>query len=126
MKKIVLLGLGLLLSQGIFAKNVHKCVVNGSVTYQSRPCAGTVERNPQQQMQQKLVQRTATQNAKMRELEKLNQAQTAPEPVHQYSQSQHLQRRSDNGTSNQIPDTVEGKKRSLAIAQDAYQKTKKQ
>ena len=122
MNKIVLLGLGLLLSQGIFAKNVHKCVVNGSVTYQSRPCAGTIERNPQQQMQQKLVQRTVTQNAKMRELEKLNQAQA--QPVHQYSQAQHLQRHSDNGTKNQIPDTVEGKKRSLAIAQDAYQKAK--
>ncbi len=122
MKNIILLGLGLIFSQSVVAKDVHKCIVNGSVTYQSRPCVGTITRNPQQQMQQKLVQKTATQNAKMKELEKLNQSQA--QPVHQYSQAQHLQRHSDNGTKNQIPDTVDGKKKSLALAQEAYQKTK--
>jgi hypothetical protein len=44
--------------------------------------------------------------------------------MHQYSQQQHLQRHSGNGTSNEIPDTVEGKKKSLAIAQEAYKQTK--
>ena len=122
MKKILFIGLSLAFSHSVFAKDVHKCIVNGSVTYQSRPCAGAITPNQKQQMQQKLVQRTASQNAKTRELQKLNQAQA--QPVHQYSQSQHLQRRSDNGTSNQIPDSVEGKKKSLALAQDAYQKTK--
>ena len=122
MKKIVLIGLGLAFSHNVFANNVHKCIVNGSVTYQSRPCAGSIALNPQQQMQQKLVQKTANQNAKMKELEKLNQTQAQSAP--RYSQSQHLQRHSQNGTTNQIPDTIDGKKKGLAIAQDAYEKTK--
>lgn len=121
LNKLVLAILALGISHSVFAKTVHKCVLNGSITYQSRPCPGTVEANPQQKMQQKLAQKTATQNIKMKELAKLNQAQAQS---HKYSQQQHLQQRSSNGTSNEIAETVEGKKKGLAIAQDAYQQTK--
>lgn len=116
MKKVLLVILALGISHHVFAKDVHKCVVKGSVTYQSRPCAGTAAVNPQQQLQQKLTQRTANQTS-------IQQQKTQSE-MHQYSQQQHLQRHSGNGTSNEIPDTVEGKKKSLAIAQEAYKQTK--
>ncbi|RKG38543.1 DUF4124 domain-containing protein [Acinetobacter rongchengensis] len=96
------------------AGDVHKCVNKGTVTYQSRPCAGKVIPNPQQQYQKQLTQRTANQDVK----------QKAPDVSSRYSQQQHLQRKSGNGTSNEIPDTVEGKKKSMAIAQDAYKMTK--
>ncbi|KAF1025353.1 MAG: hypothetical protein GAK29_01967 [Acinetobacter bereziniae] len=115
MKKVVLVILALGFSHHALAKEVYKCVVKGSVTYQSRPCAGTATVNPQQQLQQKLTQRTATQNSQ--------QVRSQPE-MHKYSQQQHLQRHSSNGTINEIPDTVEGKKKSLAIAQAAYQSAK--
>ena len=96
------------------ASEVYKCVNKGTVTYQARPCAGKVIPNPQQQYQKMLSQRTANQDAK----------QKAPDVSSRYSQQQHLQRKSGNGTSNEIADTVEGKKTSMAIAQDAYQMTK--
>lgn len=96
------------------ASDVHKCVNKGTVTYQSRPCAGKIIPNPQQQYQKQLTQRKANQDAK----------QQAPDVSSRYSQQQHLQRKSGNGTSNEIPDTVEGKKKSMAIAQDAYKMTK--
>nr|WP_227560810.1 hypothetical protein [Acinetobacter bereziniae] len=63
MKKVVLVVLAIGFSHHVLAKEVHKCVVKGSVTYQSRPCAGMAVPNPQQQLQQKLTQRTATQNS---------------------------------------------------------------
>lgn len=115
-KKVVLVVLAIGFSHHVLAKEVHKCVVKGSVTYQSRPCAGMAVPNPQQQLQQKLTQRTATQNSQQN-------VKSQPE-MHKYSQQQHLQRHSSNGTSNEIPDTVEGKKKSLAIAQAAYQSAK--
>ena len=97
------------------ASEVYKCVNKGTVTYQARPCAGKVIPNPQQQYQKQLTQRTANQDVKQ---------QQAPAVSSRYSQQQHLQRKSGNGTSNEIPDTVEGKKKSMAIAQDAYKMTK--
>lgn len=115
MKKAGLLVLAIVMTQITFAKEVHKCVVNGSVTYQSRPCAGSIPQSQQLQLQKKLSERTVNQHV---------QKIVKPSVDSQYSQSQHLQRSAGNGTSNEIPDTVEGKKRSLALAQDAYNKSK--
>ena len=77
-----------------WAKEVHKCTINGAVSYQSRPCPnGTADKAFQPQTIRK------------------TQPQVQPRPA-------------SNGTTNEIPDTVEGKKRSMAIAQEAYQMTK--
>lgn len=116
MKKAGLLILAMVMTQVSFAKEVHKCVVKGSVTYQARPCAGSIPQSQQLQLQKKLSEKTVNQH--------IQKTVKVPSADSQYSQQQHLQRHVGNRTSNEIPDTAEGKKRSLALAQDAYNKTK--
>lgn len=118
MKKLFILFFALGVSQHVLAKDVHKCENNGSVTYQTRPCAGAIRPSQQLEMQKKLAQKTANQNAKMQQIVQASQSEQL------YSQQQHLQRKTENRTSNEIADTVEGKKKSLAIAQEAYKMTK--
>lgn len=70
---------------------VYKCNVKGSTVYQAKPCpVGTADVQFQ------------------REQRPRNYSVPAPK------------QKAANGTSNEIPDTVEGKKKSLAIAQEAY------
>lgn len=77
------------------AGTVYKCNNKGATVYQSKPCPGaTVDANFQ------------------REQRIQNQSNSA------------YQQRTTNGTSNEIAETAEGKKRSLAIAQEAYRITK--
>lgn len=113
MKKSVMFFLFFGVSAIVQAGGVYKCENKGTVIYQSRPCPGAaIAPNPQQQMQQQ----------KHIQEQKQNQQHNLPEAKH-YSQQQHLQHRSSNGTSNEIPDTEAGKKKSLAIAQEAYRMT---
>ncbi|OTG66579.1 DUF4124 domain-containing protein [Acinetobacter silvestris] len=86
------------------ADSVYKCENKGTITYQSRPCpSAIIKPNLHKQIQEK----------------KQNQFE-----AEHYSQQKHLQHSSSNGTSNEIADTEAGKKKSLAIAQEAYRMTK--
>ena len=87
----------LLLAMPVLAQAgaVYKCNIKGSVIYQSKPCSGATA-DARFQQEQRLYSRTA--------------ASSPP--------------KAKNGASNEIPDTEEGKKKSLAIAQEAYQSAK--
>ncbi len=74
---------------------VYKCNIKGSVIYQSKPCPG------------------ATADARFQKEQRLYGHVSAPS-----------QPKAKNGTSNEIPETEEGKKKGLAIAQEAYKTTK--
>lgn len=75
---------------------VYKCNLKGSIIYQSKPCPGaTADANFQQEQRRLYGQTRASSQPKAK-----------------------------NGTTNEIADTDEGKKKSLAIAQDAYKMTK--
>ncbi|QXW24928.1 hypothetical protein KXJ74_11215 [Acinetobacter johnsonii] len=74
---------------------VYKCNLKGSIIYQSKPCPG-VTADTNFQKEQRLY----------------GQTRTSSQP------------KAKNGTTNEIADTEDGKKKSLAIAQDAYKMTK--
>ena len=77
---------------------VYKCNVKGSTVYQAKPCpVGTTDVQFQ------------------REQRPRNYSIPTPAP----------KPKAANGTSNEIPDTEEGKKKSLAIAQEAYKSADK-
>jgi len=105
------------ISHSVFAKDVHKCTVNGAVIYQAKPCAGTIKPSKQLQMQRKLAERTASQNAKMGAFVH-NQTDS------QFTTQQNSKRLVGNGTTNTILDTVEEKKKNLVNSDDVYRMTK--
>ncbi|MCG2607529.1 hypothetical protein LZZ98_03015 [Acinetobacter sp. SM34] len=77
------------------AGNVYKCNQNGATVYQSKPCPG----------------KTADADFQRENRVQIKSNQAYPQPA-------------KNGTTNEIPDTMDGKKKSLAIAQEAYRMTK--
>ena len=115
MKNAWTLALCLGMSVSAHAGNVYKCNQNGSTVYQSRPCPG-VTTDAAFKKQNDNSQTTISRQYQQAQRQQIEKQQNA--------QQQTKQAIANNGTSNQIPDTAEGKKQSLAIAQEAYQQTK--
>ena len=74
---------------------------------------------------------SATTDAAFQKQNGYNSSQTTISRQYQQAQRQQAEKQQNApqqikqvGTSNAIPDTAEGKKKSLAIAQEAYQQTK--
>lgn len=117
MKNVWTLALCLGMSVSAHAGNVYKCNQNGSTVYQSRPCPGTTADTAFQKQ-------NGYNNSQTTISRQYQQAQRQQVEKQQNVQQQTKQAVTNNGTGNTIPDTAEGKKKSLAIAQEAYQQTK--
>jgi hypothetical protein len=99
MKRILTLIMALGLGSPVFAQDIYKCTSSGETGYQSKPCKEKGEL-----------------------ISGLRHHKTQS-PATAYTLADE-QQEAESYTSNAVPDTVEGKKKSLAIAQDAYRMTK--
>ena len=117
MKNMWVLALCLGMSVSAHAGNVYKCNQKGSTVYQSKPCLGAT-------MDEAFQKQNGYNNSQTTISRQYQQAQRQQVEKQQNVQQQTKQTIANNGTSNTISDTAEGKKKSLAIAQEEYQQTK--